>query len=164
MNSKEIGGGTTLLAWNYGPQHHINHFTAQVEAKAHGEQQAGLDREALKRQEVSLIEQRKKNQTKVGEVQQRRDNQECNGTNGMGDVDVDRRTLKYGNHLAMGVLTIATGGFGCLFLVEVRNGIPGLPELGGHLVSEVICLSLFGYSMMYTTDVEVFGNHEYQLL
>lgn len=135
-----------------------------MEAKAHGEQQAGLDREALKRQEVSLIEQRKKNQTKVGEVQQRRDNQECNGTNGMGDVDVDRRTLKYGNHLAMGVLTIATGGFGCLFLVEVRNGIPGLPELGGHLVSEVICLSLFGYSMMYTTDVEVFGNHEYQLL
>ena len=54
MNSKEIGCGTTLLAWNYGPQHHINHFTAQVEAKAHGEQQAGLDREALKRQEVSL--------------------------------------------------------------------------------------------------------------
>ena len=85
MNSKEIGRVKTLLAWNYGPQHqHINHFTAQVEAKAHAEQQAGLDREALKRQEVSLIEQRKKNQTKVGEVQQRRDNQECNGTNGMG--------------------------------------------------------------------------------
>lgn len=122
-----------------------------MEAKAHAEQQAGLDREALKRQEVSLIEQRKKNQTKVGEVQQRRDNQECNGTNGMGDVDVDRRTLKYGNHLAMGVLTIATWGFGFLFL-------------GGHLVSEVICVSLFGYSMMYRADMEVFGNHEYQLI
>ena len=49
---------------------------SQVEAKAHAEQQAGLDREAMKRQKVSLIEQRKKNQTKVGEVQQRRDNQD----------------------------------------------------------------------------------------
>lgn len=48
----------------------------QVEAKAHAEQQAGLDREAMKRQKVSLIEQRKKNRIKVGEVQQRRDNQE----------------------------------------------------------------------------------------
>jgi hypothetical protein len=49
---------------------------SQVEAKAHAEQQAGLDREAMKRQKVSLIEQRKKNHTKVGEVQQRRDNQD----------------------------------------------------------------------------------------
>lgn len=48
----------------------------QVEAKAHAEQQAGLDREAMKRQKVTLIEQRKKNQTKVAAVQQRRDNQE----------------------------------------------------------------------------------------
>lgn len=66
LELKEIATKRQFLAAN----------AEQVEAKAHGEQQAGLDREALKRQEVSLIEQRKKNQTKVGEVQQRRDNQD----------------------------------------------------------------------------------------
>jgi len=66
LELKEIATKRQFLAAN----------AEQVEAKAHAEQQAGLDREALKRQEVSLIEQRKKNQTKVGEVQQRRDNQD----------------------------------------------------------------------------------------
>ncbi|CAK9063742.1 unnamed protein product [Durusdinium trenchii] len=42
----------------------------QVEAKAHAEQQAGLDREAMKRQKVTLIEQRKKNQTKEHEIEE----------------------------------------------------------------------------------------------
>mmetsp|Transcript_130980 Transcript_130980/g.310636 ORF Transcript_130980/g.310636 Transcript_130980/m.310636 type:complete len:762 (-) Transcript_130980:14-2299(-) len=47
-----------------------------VEAKAHAEQQAGLDREAQKRQKVTLAEQRRKNQIKVSEDQRLRDNQE----------------------------------------------------------------------------------------
>lgn len=66
LELKEIATKRQFLAAN----------AEQVEAKAHAEQQAGLDREAMKRQKVSLIEQRKKNHTKVGEVQQRRDNQE----------------------------------------------------------------------------------------
>eukprot|EP00438_Fugacium_kawagutii_P025582 Skav215578 [mRNA] locus=scaffold2748:114034:142296:- [translate_table: standard] len=57
LELKEIATKRQFLAAN----------AEQVEAKAHAEQQAGLDREAMKRQKVSLIEQRKKNRIKVGE-------------------------------------------------------------------------------------------------
>jgi len=48
-----------------------------VEKKAHAEQHAGLDREAKDRQRLMLIDQRRRNQIKVAEVQIRRDNAEA---------------------------------------------------------------------------------------
>lgn len=49
-----------------------------VEAKAHGEQHAGLQREARERQKRMLIEQRKKNEIKSKDVMILRENQQAN--------------------------------------------------------------------------------------
>lgn len=66
LELKEIATKRQFLAAN----------AEMVEAKAQAEQQAGLDREAQKRQKTILIEQRKQHQIKISEVQRRRDNQD----------------------------------------------------------------------------------------
>ena len=66
LELKEIATKRQFLAAN----------AEMVEAKAHNEQQAGLDREAQKRQKTILIEQRKQHQIKISETQRRRDNQD----------------------------------------------------------------------------------------
>ena len=66
LELKEIATKRQFLAAN----------AEMVEAKAQAEQQAGLDREAQKKQKTTLIEQRKKHQIKISEVQRRRDNQD----------------------------------------------------------------------------------------
>merc|ERR1712050_67415 len=50
---------------------------AMVEARGHGEQQRGLDREARQRQKVTLVEQRRKNEIKAKEARIRHDNRQA---------------------------------------------------------------------------------------
>mmetsp|Transcript_30378 Transcript_30378/g.68153 ORF Transcript_30378/g.68153 Transcript_30378/m.68153 type:complete len:764 (+) Transcript_30378:81-2372(+) len=66
LELKEISTKRQFLAAN----------AEMVEANAQAEQQAGLDREASKRQKATLVEQRKRHQIKISDVQRRRDNQE----------------------------------------------------------------------------------------
>merc|ERR1711933_359790 len=49
---------------------------AMVEARGHGEQQRGLEREAKSRQKVLLVEQRRKNEIKAKEARIRHDNRQ----------------------------------------------------------------------------------------
>merc|ERR1711920_309884 len=56
----------------------LNANADMVEAKAHGEQHIGLEREARERQRVMLIEQRKKMDIKRKDTMIRRDNQQAN--------------------------------------------------------------------------------------
>merc|ERR1711972_211160 len=98
---------------------------AMVEARGHGEQQRGLDREARQRQKVLLVEQRRKNEIKAKEARIRHDNrqQEADDYKLMTEAVNDRlhRAKVADTALKEEILKAASSARDCQRTIERKN-------------------------------------------